>query len=104
MNDIKADDKCRICYRDFADHNYRDESGESVWVCPIPHQESGYGAFKGGDPREFHPDHECCNDDEIARWRKACEEWNEAEDAGVTPEAIERPSCCLRTDSGRSAR
>jgi hypothetical protein len=101
MSDIRADDKCRICYRDFADHNYQDDNGESVWVCPIPHQESGYGAFKGGDPRDFHPDHESCSDKEIANWKAACDQWCEAEDAGVAPGEIETPSCCLRTDSGR---
>ncbi len=72
--DVKADDKCGNCFNDFADHNY--DAGRDLYVCPYPHQETGYGGFKGGDPNNFHPDSECSSPQEIAAWRKACKEWD----------------------------
>lgn len=38
---------------------------------------SSYGGFYGGDPRKFHPDHECCTADEIAAHAAACREWDQ---------------------------
>jgi hypothetical protein len=33
----------------------------------------GYGYFPGGDPRNFTPDPECCTEQEIKNWERACE-------------------------------
>ena len=72
--EVAATDVCENCYGDFADHNY--DSQRDLYVCPHPHQETGYGGFKGGDPNKFHPDGECCTAEEIALWRAACAKWN----------------------------
>ena len=32
----------------------------------------GYGAFPGGDPRNFFPDHECSTEEEREAHRRAC--------------------------------
>lgn len=42
-------------------------------------RQMGYGFFPGGDPREFTPDFECCNEKEISSWKEACEQWNRGE-------------------------
>jgi hypothetical protein len=31
-----------------------------------------YGYFPGGDPREFTPDPECCTEEEMANYERAC--------------------------------
>ena len=51
--------------------------------------EYGYGFFCGGDPRSFHPEEDCCTEQEIANHRAACALWDEAEARGEkpTPEA-----------------
>jgi uncharacterized protein YecE (DUF72 family) len=41
--------------------------------------EAMYGFFTGGDPRDFYPDDECCNEKEIERWKEAVRQWNEGE-------------------------
>lgn len=38
----------------------------------------GYGN-REGNPHNFQPDEECCSAEEIAAWRKACDEWDAAE-------------------------
>lgn len=38
-----------------------------------------YGYFPGGDPRDFDPDPECCTEEEMARHKAACEEWERGE-------------------------
>lgn len=35
-------------------------------------REPSYGGFYGGDPRNFHPDHEACSAKEIEAHRQAC--------------------------------
>ncbi|MCZ6868084.1 MAG: hypothetical protein O7G84_01110 [Gammaproteobacteria bacterium] len=39
-------------------------------------QETGYGFFPGGDPREFFPDGESCSNEELEAHRVACAEWD----------------------------
>jgi hypothetical protein len=75
---MKADAKCANCYRDFADHNYIADS-INEWRCPVNQQESFYGYFTGGDPRQFHPDAEECSPEELANHKRACEEANALE-------------------------
>lgn len=70
---IDADHPCANCGRAFADHDYVTDS-IVTYKCPVPHIESGYGFFAGGDPRNFHPDYECCSEEEIANHQRACEE------------------------------
>jgi hypothetical protein len=36
-----------------------------------------YGLFPGGNPRDFHPDRQCCTDDELNRHAFACIAWDE---------------------------
>jgi hypothetical protein len=67
--------KCANCGRDFADHNYVAGSIDE-YTCPQPQQETVYGYFTGGDPRDFHPDFEDSTPEEIANWRAACIEAN----------------------------
>ncbi len=38
--------------------------------------ETTYGYFPGGDPRNFHPDPECCTPVEMAAHKAACEAWD----------------------------
>lgn len=42
-------------------------------------EETVYGFFPGGDPRDFTPDPDCCTKEEIERWREACAAWNRGE-------------------------
>jgi len=93
--EIKADCKCRWCYRDFADHNYVKDSIDK-YECPFPQQESTYGYFCGGDPRDFHPDHECCTPEEIQRHKEACEDAERLESSRDLP----CPSGWIRTPDG----
>jgi hypothetical protein len=95
---LKAYDQCHNCGKDFADHNYVEGD---LYQCPYPSQESGYGYFHGGDPRNFHPDGECCSPDEIANHRKACQLWDEAEAKGKTPEPEECPSGWIFDEHGK---
>lgn len=44
-----------------------------------------YGFFHGGDPRQFRPDIECCDQREIDNHAAACKLWNEAEARGEKP-------------------
>lgn len=97
---VKATDVCANCYHEFAYHNYIADS-INVYQCPVPHQESGYGGFKGGDPRTFCPDHECCTEKEMDDYRKACELWNEAERKGETPTPEKCPSGWIRDEQGK---
>ena len=90
--DVKATDRCNNCHVEFADHNY-DESRD-LYVCPHPHQHVGYGGFKGGDPRDFTPDRECCSDEEIELWRACVQKWNEADANGITLEGEALQTCC----------
>lgn len=39
-------------------------------------EESHYGFFIGGDPRDFSPDPECSTEQERAAHKAACDEWN----------------------------
>ena len=38
-----------------------------------------YGAFPGGDPREFCPDEECCTAEEMERYTADCAAWERGE-------------------------
>lgn len=49
------------------------------------YSEVWYGNFRGGDPRNFKPDLEVCTEEEIARWKAACERWDHG-DHVVCPE------------------
>lgn len=91
MLDVEDTTRCVNCGAEFADHNYVPDS-MTKYKCPRPHQECGYGFFCGGDPRDFHPDHECCDAKEIENHRHACELWDEAEERGETPEPEKCPS------------
>lgn len=64
--------RCANCHEEFANHNYVADS-ITKYKCPHPHQETFYGHFCGGDPRNFHPDHESCMPHEIANHDAACE-------------------------------
>lgn len=97
--DIKADDICANCYREFADHNYLKDSID-LYECPVPGVDTGYGGFKGGDPRLFHPDHEMCSAKELENHKAACELWDEAELRGKIPEPEECPSGWIYNDEG----
>ncbi len=81
---MKATDICEHCGKEFADHNYVQDS-ISDYRCPVPIQEGGYGFFPGGDPRRFHPDSECCTEEEIKAHKEACEFWD---NATATPEPL----------------
>lgn len=37
---------------------------------------SGYGFYRPENPHNFHPDPECCSDEEVANHRAACEAWD----------------------------
>lgn len=92
---VKATDRCGNCGQEFAEHNYVKDS-ITEYECPIPHVESGYGFFCGGDPRNFHPDHESCTPEEIERHRLACSEAERLDSARDLP----CPSGWIRTKSG----
>ena len=101
MTDFHADTKCINCYCDFADHTYVKDSIID-YKCPHPRQESVYGGFHGGDPRDFHPDSECCSQTELSAHKLACELWYEAEAQGKTPEPEDCPSGWLYDDDGKA--
>jgi len=75
MSDIAATDRCKHCFAEFAEHDYVPDSIDR-YRCPYPKQETGYGAFKGGDPNNFFPDAECCTEEERKNHRRACLEWD----------------------------
>jgi hypothetical protein len=97
---VKDDTKCANCHRDFADHNYVKDS-ITRYICPDPRVESGYGGFNGGDPRDFHPDAECCSAKELEAHKKACELWDSAEAKGEKPSPERCPSGWIYDDSGK---
>jgi len=97
---VSATDICKNCGDEFANHDYVKDS-ITQYKCPVPHQESGYGFFCGGDPRLFHPDGECCSEKEIANHKAACELWDDAESRGETPEPEKCPSGWIRDESGK---
>jgi hypothetical protein len=96
---MKDTDRCCNCHREFADHDYVKDSIDQ-YKCPILCQETGYGGFNGGDPRNFHPDAEECRPTELEAHRKACEIWNESEAKGETPEPEKCPSGWIYNDEG----
>ena len=57
------------------------------WWHEPPEDESlfelGYGHFRGGDPRRFRPDPECCYAEEFSRWLRDCLHWEVMESQGV---------------------
>lgn len=53
----------------------------------VVEQDSHYGGFTGGDPRNFFPDMEMCSEEEIANHKKACEAW----DKGKPEESPQKP-------------
>lgn len=91
-------EECGNCHRSRYDH---DEIGGEL-VCKEPLVHHGYGFFHGGDPRDFHPDVECCSEEEIENHRKACELWNTAESNGQTPNPEECPSGWVYDDDGNA--
>lgn len=46
---------------------------------PTDEEQVSYGAFPGGDPREFSPDEECSTEAERAAHRAACDAWDRGE-------------------------
>jgi hypothetical protein len=58
---------------------------EHEWIEPENASQVVYGFYHGGDPREFHPDYECCSEKEIADHKAACALWNEMLAKGLTP-------------------
>lgn len=93
---VKATDRCANCGEEFAEHNYIKDS-ISDYECPQPHVDYGYGYFHGGDPRHFHPDHECCTPEEIDRHSEACKEAERLEAGRNLP----CPSGWVQTEAGR---
>lgn len=73
--DIAATDQCKHCGEEFANHDYIPDSIDR-YRCPYPKQETGYGAFKGGDPNNFFPDPECCTAAQLKAHRRDCENWD----------------------------
>jgi hypothetical protein len=74
-----ATDQCENCGDEFANHKYVKDS-ITQYKCPTPHQDSGYGyGYRGIDPKKYHPDYECCSNEEIQRWKDACEVVNRGE-------------------------
>ena|GEM_PF-6779098 len=67
--DISELPRCANCGECFDEHL----DTEDGWMCAV-FQDSIYGSFCGGDPRNFHPDYECSTDKERENHRKACEE------------------------------
>lgn len=95
---VKATDRCANCHCEFAEHNYVKDSIDK-YACPYPLQgEISYGGFYGGDPRNFHPDYECCTPEEIARWKEACEKAEQLEADRNLP----CPSFWIRTEHGHA--
>jgi len=86
MLDVKDTDQCRNCGDEFGNHDYVPDSIDK-YKCPHPHQDSGYGRHKGGDPNKFFPDYECCTPEEIQAWKDACTRW----DSGDCSEDPRRP-------------
>ena len=98
---VKDTDRCQNCHREFAEHNYVKDSIDK-YKCPVPRQESGYGGFNGGDPRNFHPDYECSTEKERENHRKACDLWDEAEARGESPTPEKCPSGWIFDDNGKA--
>jgi hypothetical protein len=76
--------RCRNCCDEFANHDYIPDSLDA-YVCPHLYSETHYGFFNGGDPRKFHPDYECCSENEIKRWKEACAEAEQLESKRSLP-------------------
>lgn len=51
-------------------------------------EDSHYGHFVGGDPRDFSPDPECCSEDEYAAWKSACERWENGDHVECKPAMV----------------
>jgi hypothetical protein len=64
--------RCVNCGDEFANHDYVADSLDQ-YKCPYMKRDSVYGFFNGGDPRNFHPDGECCSPEEIENHKRACE-------------------------------
>jgi sarcosine oxidase delta subunit len=95
-----ADTPCSNCGCDFADHEYIKDSIDQ-YECPYPEQDSSYGFFNGGDPRDFCPDHECCTAEEIASHKEACEAFLNADRHGLAIELVDCPSGFEDVEGGR---
>lgn len=52
---------------------------------------SHYGAFQGGDPRDFTPDSECSTEEERVAWAEACRR-AEADEPGARALVVARPT------------
>jgi hypothetical protein len=88
---------CEHCGQSIYEHN---KDSEPPWMCPYEYQrEPIYGYFGGGDPRDFHPDHECCSPEEIKRHKEACE----AADKLAKDRNLPCPSGWERLPDGRAA-
>ena len=99
--DVKATDRCANCGDEFGNHNYVDGS-LTQYRCPRLRQESLYGFFLGGDPRDFYPDNEACSEREMKNHAAACKLWNEAEAAGFKPTPEACPSGWIYDDNGKA--
>lgn len=50
---------------------------------PTDDEQIGYGAFHGGDPRDFTPDPECSTDEERAAHKAACDAWERGDEVEI---------------------
>lgn len=70
-----SDPLCYWCDKELYEHvEYSDKLIGRL--CPVLMDCSFYGAFQGGDPRDFTPDESSCKPEELAAWRAACAEWD----------------------------
>lgn len=57
---------------------------------PTDDEQLGYGAFHGGDPRDFTPDPECSTDAECRAHQAACEAWARGDEIEIRGGCEER--------------
>lgn len=50
---------------------------------PTDDEQIGYGAFHGGDPRQFTPDPECSTEEERAAHKAACDAWDRGDEVEI---------------------
>ena len=69
------------------------EALESIrpYLRELAQDQSVYGFFHGGDPRDFHPDGEASTEEERAAHKAACEQFER--------DAVGSPSCCEHRDN-----
>ena len=77
-------------------HELLREALDAIEGCIAPldvmSEDVGYGFARPDNPHDFSPDHECCNEDEIAAHKAACEAYDRGEyDPAATPGSIGAP-------------